>query len=479
MKKRKLIKFGTEARKQAGRLRYGRLYRRRLACQSIGLSLLCLMLFGCASYRAEPLSDELAPADMDALRVEANSFSNAFLEPVVFDERDGLSLDEAAILAVLANPELRVARDRRGVASAQVLQAGILPNPKLSAGFEVPTGGNTDGRVNGYGLGLDWEVTALLARSAKRDAAQAQAGSIDLEIAWQEWQVAEAARLHCGNLMLTQKRAKLAQQSVELNQVFAAAMERGVKLGVRTQQEYAAAQIALQEAIKKQADAQSAVEQERQALNAVLGLAPETELSLSLEESLDFQGLEPTDELFEYAVSHRPDLRALHLGYESQEARVRAAVRSSFPKITLGLTGGRDTDNVRTLGAGIGIELPFFDRNQGTIALERATRKQLADEYQARLFQTRADLARIEESLRLVRQKQTLLNNLLPKLERQVGFLQKSVNAGEMDSFALYAAKNKLLAKKFQLLELEKSALEWGLAMELASGRYGIMEVKQ
>ena len=139
----------------------------------MGLGLLwgLVLLAGCASYHPVPLSGELEPLAMGAVRVQANAFSHPLLKPVVFDERDGLSADEAAVLAVLANPELRVARDRRGVASAQLLQAGILPNPTLSAGFDVPAGGNTSGRVTGYGLGLDWEVTALLAHHAQKEAA--------------------------------------------------------------------------------------------------------------------------------------------------------------------------------------------------------------------------------------------------------------------------------------------------------------------
>jgi|GEM_PF-5916531 len=41
---------------------------------------------------------------------------------------DGLSPDEAAILAVLANPGLKAVRNGNMVAHAQLIQAKLLPN---------------------------------------------------------------------------------------------------------------------------------------------------------------------------------------------------------------------------------------------------------------------------------------------------------------------------------------------------------------
>jgi len=41
-------------------------------------------------------------------------------------------LDEAAAIALYSNPALRAIRDRRGLAAAPLVQAGILPNPVVS-----------------------------------------------------------------------------------------------------------------------------------------------------------------------------------------------------------------------------------------------------------------------------------------------------------------------------------------------------------
>jgi hypothetical protein len=64
-------------------------------------------------------------------------------------------------------------------------------------------------------------------------------------------------------------------------------------------------------------------------------------------------------------------------GYASQDETLRAAILAQVPRIGLGFTRAGDTSNVQTLGFGITLDLPTFDRNQGNIATERATRQKL------------------------------------------------------------------------------------------------------
>ena len=113
----------------------------------------------------------------------------------------------AAILAVIANPDLRAARDKKGLAQAQLLQAGILPNPQVSYSLDIPQAGATEGTTKAYNISLSWEIVSLITRNAKMAAAQNQAAAVDLEVAWQEWQVAQSARQHVYRLaLLTAKR---------------------------------------------------------------------------------------------------------------------------------------------------------------------------------------------------------------------------------------------------------------------------------
>lgn len=149
-------------------------------------ALLCIQ--GCATYHPKPLvqsvvSQGLMPPGMESIRIQAKEIKHPILKPVEIDFKKGLSADQAAIIAVIANPALRAARDQKGIVAAQLLQAGILPNPTFTYGLDFPTGGRTQGTVKGYGLTLDWSITSLISRGAKVDAARAYVASVDLDIA--------------------------------------------------------------------------------------------------------------------------------------------------------------------------------------------------------------------------------------------------------------------------------------------------------
>lgn len=87
------------------------------------LMILGLIPIGCATYHPlllnrSTVAQRLKPPSREAIKVAARAITHPLLNPLDYDDRDGLSLDEVVILAVLANPTLRALRDRRGVAAA-------------------------------------------------------------------------------------------------------------------------------------------------------------------------------------------------------------------------------------------------------------------------------------------------------------------------------------------------------------------------
>jgi outer membrane protein, heavy metal efflux system len=238
----------------------------------------------CVGYTPRPLDNEVKSAlttpDMAQIRIEARQIKHPLLKPIELDMRDGLSADEAAILAVLANLKLRSVRDQRGIASAQVLQAGILPNPQLSYTRDIPTGNAEQGLVPGYGINLNWEVTALISRSAKIAAATSDAASVNLDVAWQEWQTAEAAKLQVLHLYFLDRQLEIAGAEEEGLRQNLDVVRRALDRGFVTTIEVAAAEAALN---KTRADVlmkKQQREQERLTLNELLGFPPEIILQL-------------------------------------------------------------------------------------------------------------------------------------------------------------------------------------------------------
>src|SRR4051794_14338178 len=94
---------------------------RQSIVQLIVLSYLCTCLSsGCASYQRLPLEDDRKmTAFLTLSREELQSFTaaaNARGGGVTVDLSDGLSPDEAAVVAVVASPSLRAERSRLDVA---------------------------------------------------------------------------------------------------------------------------------------------------------------------------------------------------------------------------------------------------------------------------------------------------------------------------------------------------------------------------
>ncbi len=440
--------------------------------------LVAVFLSGCATYRPIPLTRQavagrLIGPDMKNIRIRAKEIKHPILKSIEFNDSDGLSPDEAAVLAVLANPRLRAIRDRQNIANAQLLQAGLLPNPRLSYGMDFPTGGETDETVNAFGVGLNWDIGSLITHQAKVYAAQASAGSVNLEIAWQEWQVAEAAKLHVYRLLIAEKLLALAKKIESERRQTRSIITNAVKLSEKTALDLSTANNAWRQARLAVAAAEQQRQRERFALNQTLGLAADRVIPLQQDINLPaWQNVPSTAMVVDEIENRRLDLLALKVGYESQEARVRAAVKSQFPRINIGLSNERDIDNVRTMGFGVTIELPFFNQNQGRIAIERATRQQLFDEYTVRLFDAQSEIARILSALQYTRDRFQTVEESIPALNRLVHSYKSAAEDGIVDILTFYKALGNLYSSQIQSLILKQQLAELGIALEIATGRY-------
>ena len=374
----------------------------------------------------------------------ANEIDHPILKPLPFDDRDGISPDEAAVLAVLSNPVLRFVRSRRGIAGAQVIQAGILPNPELIYAMGFPMGERSDGIPIPYSVGIGWEVTSLLTWSARKDAAEAHAGAVDLEVAWQEWQVSQSAKIHLVRLLFIQEEIAAARAVEESLRSNLEVTRRALELGSASSLDLAAAESAQFEATARRLKLEEEQQTERSLLHRALGLPPESVVKLQEGSTPEVVPPPPRTQALEGIEESRLDLVALRKGYESQEAKLRAAVRGSFPRIRLGVLMGRDTDSVQTVGFGISVELPFFDRNQGAIAQEEATCDALFEEYRVRLFDARHQVAQIVSQMESLGKRLALENDSLKTLRQRTALLDAALEGGNIASPAYYDARTSL-----------------------------------
>jgi cobalt-zinc-cadmium efflux system outer membrane protein len=215
------------------------------------------------------------------------------------------------------------------------------------------------------------------------------------------------------------------------------------------------------------------VEHQRFALRRALGLPPETPVVLSTHIVLPTRlSVPPTEELLSGLEAHRLDLSALRKGYESQEQALRAAVLGQFPKINIGFNRARDNTNVNSWGYGATVDLPIFDRNQGVIATETATRQRLFDEYTQRVFETRSDVASAAAEINSVNGQIEATLESIPKLQLLVKTYERSLARGNVDVLSYYTAINSVSQKQIELLKLEQQLIDDRIALEIAIGAY-------
>lgn len=439
-------------------------------------------LTGCLTYHPQPLNKDsveqsLRAPEMEAVRVEAQKLKHPLLQPLQFDERDGLSPDEAAVLAVLANPSLRAVRDQKGIADAQLLQAGLLPNPQLTYSLDVPASGSPPGTLNAYGLGLNWDVTQLITHSARVRAAAKQRAAVDMDVAWQEWQVAQAAKVAVYRLMSLTAQTALNDEMDQRLTNNLSLIHKAAEQGLMSSLDAAAAEAASNQAHAKALDLQKQREEQRLTLNRLLGLPPENQIALQKEIELPARMVSlPTSQLLQDLEQRRLDLVALRRGYESQDATVRAAILAQFPKINLGVNKARDNTGVRSTGFGVSIDLPLFDRNQGQIAQENATRKRLFDEYVNRIFETRSEIATLVADLQSLNAQIETARAAEPGLQRLVEAYRQATNDHQADALSYYTAWNNLAQQQIDILNLQQQLAETRIALELATGLFRIDE---
>jgi len=386
-----------------------------------------------------------------------------------FDPSDGLDVTEVAMLAVTNSPELRVKRDELGIARAQAFAAGLLPDPQLALSADFPRQSGA-GLGTAYSLGLSEDISALLTRSSRRAAARSQASQVNLDLLWAEWQTVAQARLLFDQVLnLRAQQARLTQEQDALATV-SGYIHAALQAGNLTYDSASAGLNAEADVHKRLADTAIALHQAQSDLHQLLGLAPTAPLDLV---GAPYAS-RPTPAQVQTALDdlprRRPDLLALQAGYQSQEAKVRSAILAQFPALNIGFNTARDTSAVYTNGLSIGITLPLFDRNRGNIAIERATRQQLHDDYAARVLGARSDMQRITRDLATLDQQLATLTAHARQLDQARASAERAWQAGTLDWPTYLAIRSNALGADLDLLATQQQRAMQSIALEALLG---------
>lgn len=348
----------------------------RFLRQSVA-AILCTATASCASYRSLPVpkGPDLA-SGLAQLRHELPAPDNT-----VIDIARPLDLNSIGLLAVLNDPELRSEWGQIDVAQAQLVQASLLPNPSVNLAYGALIGG--PGTAASYAASLSEDIAALVTYRARANAAEARVAEVNAEQLWQEWQVAQKARLLALDLYWGHQAIDAQQHERE---IISAAFDKVRGATEAGNLDLAAlSPLAAAKATAEQSLATQELEELKswQELDGLLDLAPDVRFAIAPPQLPPMPS--DMDRLVTGLPEQRPDLVALQLGYRSADEDVRAAILGQFPAFTLGGSWNSDTTAVRSAGPTATFDLPLFNRNQGQIATSKATRLLLHEQYQARL----------------------------------------------------------------------------------------------
>ncbi|MDE2422844.1 MAG: TolC family protein [Betaproteobacteria bacterium] len=436
------------------------------------LFIITILLTGCATYDSKPLPEQpLWPDNIHRLEVPVLTLSTeSESQHFIFNPNDGLDVVEVAAMAVANNPNLKVARDVAGVTKAQAFQAGLLPDPTLLIYPQLPINGGNGTSSVASEYGVFYNISALITHSSLAKSSKSTEQKADLDLLWQEWLVLSQAQILfekiCTNEKILQwlKEKESILKNIDQAQQ-EALLKKDLDLSVTSINT-----LLYKEVSKQRLDLERTNTQDRHLLNQMLGLAPSTELQLVNNLTLPELSSAKVQKQLKQVTHLRPDLLALQKGYDAQDYRLREAILAQFPTINFGFARLRDNGAVEYNGFDLSISLPIFNRNQGNVAIAKATRQQLFDEYQIRINSIYSEVSQLTHDTTILKQQVSLMTESMATLSGLSRSGRIAFQNQDMDLFSYSQLRINEIDKKIELERTQQLLVEQTIQLSMLIG---------
>jgi cobalt-zinc-cadmium efflux system outer membrane protein len=379
-----------------------------------------------------------------------------------------LTADSATEIALLNNRGLQSRYEELGVAQADLVQAGLLRNPIVSASIGFPWGP--------YPVENSFSVTKqfidVFTLPLRKRIAGAQLEQAKLRVGDSVLRLAAEVRSAMATFQAEQTSIDTLRSFVEAEQLAAEFAQRQRAAGNIRDLDLAIQLDTLASARLALGRAEAEIVQDRERLARLLGVyGADTgfrvaNLSQVPEEQLPLEHLETL------AIRQRLDVAAARAEVDAA-AQGEALERGTrwLPSLDAGVTTARDAEGVRATGPSVAVELPLFDQGQGRVARAEALLRQArAREEEIAVnarSEVRAAAARFASAKSTVDYYRKLL---LPLRDRIVAESQLQYNAMQIGVFQLLLAKQQQLNASRDYVESVRAYWVARSDLELAVG---------
>ncbi len=368
-----------------------------------------------------------------------------------------LTLGESLSLALMKNPALAAFSWEMKARDAARIQAALLPNPELNFEIENFAGSSplqgVDQAETTISLG---QLIELAGKRSKRE----QVASLNRDLAGWDY---ETLRLDLFTevtksfieVLGDQKKVALSEDLLKLAKQLSEAVSKRVNAGKVSPVEEIKANVALASAKIDLDRVKRTLQASRKVLAAMWGSTfpkfQSVKGALSVPTSLP-----AFDQLID-RLSRNPELARWATELARRKAVIHLEKAQSTPDITIG--GGFrqfNESDATAFVAGISIDLPVFDRNQGRIGEAQAQHSKALAEQHATVLRLRTMLSEAYRTLSTTHAAaEGLKNELLPGAELTFEAVSEGYRLGKFDLLDVLDAQRTLAQARAQYLQAQ------------------------
>ena len=360
-------------------------------------------LTGCATFDAAKGHDEVASLVEARMGVqtgwgEGAPGAEALAERVETLLADGLTAERAVAIALMNNPGLQETYASLGVSQADLLQAGLLSNPRLSIDIGIPV---SPGAIVELGGSIVQSFLDVFMLPLKRQVAQEQFLADLQRVAHAALDTAAQVKTGLLALQAAERRLSLHRESLAALEADADLAQRQRNAGNINKRLLAQREVAHQQARVDVASSELDLVVHRERLNRLLGLwGVNTQWRLA-EPLPQVPPEDPRlEQLESLAVRQRLDLAAARHQVALLDTGVRLARTFRYVgTFDVGAHTHQDPNGPVLIGPDVTLELPIFDQRQAVIARLESQREQATRRLEALAIEARSHVREARAAL--------------------------------------------------------------------------------